>query len=273
MLNKLAVLFRKSLAEEGEFDVCRKYFLTSEYRTFIPYCSLVVPRYSCLPYYRELEVDLQNRGCQLINSYEQHKWIANFEWYNTLKDHTPKTWDFEYDFCRCQYDGPFVVKGKTNSRKFQWNSQMFAKNKRDAIEVASEISKDSMIGNQGIIIREYVPLKTYEIGLNGLPFTNEWRFFFYKTNLLSCGYYWSCAEKTDYEVEPNMIGYALNLAKIVSNHVNFFVLDIAENEDEEYMLVEINDASMSGLSENNPHTLYKQLKTCLQEEIKNGQLC
>lgn len=253
------VLFRKSLGEEGEFEECKRHFLTCENRTFVPYGSLVMPRYSCLPYYQELEIDLENRGCTLINSYKQHKWIANFEWYSVLKEYTPETW-FDDDFYRCNYSGPFVIKGKTNSKKFQWNTKMFARTKRDAVNVAGELMQDSMIGSQGIVYRKYVPLETFEIGINDLPFTNEWRFFCYKDKILSSGYYWSIAENVDILCDNKMLDKAYKIIDIVKDYVNFYVLDLAKTIDGDYILIEINDASMSGLSCNLPSVLYSNLK-------------
>ena len=96
------VLFRESLAEEGELEVCSQYFSVEHYRSRITSGCCVIGRYSVLPYYNELEEDLAYNGSYLINSYEQHKWIADFQWYEVLKDFTPETWT-DYDFCRCDY--------------------------------------------------------------------------------------------------------------------------------------------------------------------------
>jgi hypothetical protein len=259
---KPVVLFRKHLAEEGEFEVCQNYFETVELRTKCK-DNLVIGRYACLPHYNELAADLCMVGSRLINSPQEHRWIANFNWYDQLKDYTPRTW-FGYDFnlsnC-CDYNGPFVVKGRTNSKKFQWNKMMFARDKLQATNIACDLMADSYIGEQGIVFREYVPLETYEIGVNGLPFTNEWRMFFHRDILLSCGYYWSIAEKTDYECPPEAIAFATEVAKIAKSFATFFVLDVAKTEDGRWILIEVNDGQQSGLSENNPHMLYKNLAT------------
>ena len=260
------VLFRDSLAEEGELQVCQKYFNTTQYRTNLLRGSLVIPRYSALPYHRELEIDITNMGCRLINTTQQHNWIANFDWYHDLEEFTPKTW-FDRDFHSCYYEGPFVIKGRTNSRKFQWNTMMYAENKKEAVNIASDLCQDGLIGEQGVVYRQYVPLKTYEYGINGLPFTNEWRFFCFRDQILSFGYYWSIAEKTDYEIQTECLVFTKKLVDIISklNRVNFYVLDVAEKEEGGWVLIEINDASMSGLSENNPEHLYGNLRKCLAE--------
>jgi hypothetical protein len=143
---------------------------------------------------------------------------------------------------------------------------MFASNKKQAMIIAGELMKDVLIGPQGVIYRKYVPLKTFEIGLNDLPFTNEFRFFFYKEHLISHGYYWSSAEESVIDnatITLDGIDFAIKMAKIASEHVNFFVMDIAEKEEGGWILIEINDGQQSGLSENDPHVLYQNLRKFL----------
>lgn len=264
---KPAILFRSDRSREAEEEraIAEKYFFVCGLRTDVPHDSLVVARYSCLPYYRELELDLAHKGSRLINSWPQHRWIADFDYYEELKEFTPRSWT-DRNFYLCDHPGPFVLKGATNSRKRQWRSHMYAETKQDAIRVASELANDSLIGPQGIIYREYVKLKTYEIDpICGLPITNEWRFFFIGDKLVSYGYYWSTA------TDPSLgiifqegIDFAKSLAKIVAQHTTFFVLDIAEKEDGGWILIEVNDGQMSGLSETDPNFFYNSLRTVLR---------
>jgi len=264
-MNEPIILFRKSTDVEDELAIAREYFDVTEHRTNCK-DQLVIPRYSALPFYRELETDLKNMGCTMINSYSQHRWIADFEYYEVLKEFTPETWT-EQDFYRCEYPGPFVVKGRTNSRKWEWNRLMFAPTKKEAIQTAIRLHDDDFISQQGVLYRKYVPLKTFEIGLNGLPFTNEWRFFWYRDKLLSYGYYWSTADDPLLgKLTVNAMELAKKIASIAKEYVNFFVLDLAETVDGDWVLIEVNDGQMSGLSENDPHSLYNNLRICLKEE-------
>lgn len=261
---KPVILFRKNYNTEDEFAAAIKYFPVYEYRSDIPANSLVISRYSALPFYHDLEYDLAHYQSKLLNSYKQHKWIANFEYYDVLRQYTPESWRMS-EIPYISYTGPFVLKGVTNSKKYKWKSLMFAKDKIDANIIACKLMDDSLIGTQEIIYRKYVPLKTFDVGINGLPFSNEWRFFFLKDKLLTYGYYWSSAGEL--EIEPKISEAAIDLAKeiaaIAKDFVNFFVLDLAETETGEWILIEINDGQMSGLSENDPDTLYSELKICL----------
>lgn len=263
---KPTILFRPNEDNQEELEICKKYFDVKTLRTR---CRLhpaddrivlpVIGRYSVLPFYKELEDDL-GPDAYLINSYKQHKWIADFEWYfdANIQKVTPKTY-FEHEFYQAP-EGEYIVKGKTNSRKFQWNTKMFADNKRKALAIGCELSNDGLIGPQGLIYREYIPLKTFEVGINNLPFSNEWRFFFYKDQLVDYGYYWSIAENIDHVIDVEGIEFAENLAKVVMQYADFFTLDIAQTEYGDWILIEINDGQMAGLSCIDPDSFYSKLR-------------
>ncbi len=263
MKQNVQILFRSDLATEEEILIAKEYFDVVEFRSE-GRDSLVFGRYSTLPYYKELEQDLTNQNSQLINSYKQYNWIANFEWYEALEPYTFKTWFNGHELK--EEDAPFVVKGKTNSRKQYWDTLMYAETKKRAIEIAWELSKDALISTQGLVFRKFEKLITYETGINGLPFTKEFRFFFYKGKVLAYSYYWGIAENTEVTLSDDGYKFAETVGKIIADYVNFYVLDIAQKETGEWVLVEINDGQMSGLSEIDPHVLYSNLKKCLDEE-------
>lgn len=267
------ILYRIDKSNLDEYKECSKIFLTRQFRGDIKSDDLVVPRYSSLPYYRELEYDVWHKGAKLIQSYEQHRWIADARWteHSELFTHTPKTYDeihSDQQFYNAP-EGQYIVKGRTNSRKLNWNKKMLANSKREALEIAGELLQDPLIAEQGIIYREYIPLQTWEVGANGLPFTNEWRFFFLGENLIDYGYYWAIAqEETIQRAKQEPIlpfwQFARKIAKIVAKKTNFFVLDIAKTAAGDIILVEINCGTMSGLAEIPADRFYRNLKNVLQ---------
>lgn len=254
------ILFRTSLDQENEFHISSKYFTTFDSRTKLPKNSLVIGRYSVLPFYKELENDLKNIDCELVNSYPQHQWIANIsQWYEQLKNYTFPTYFDRWDLLP---EDSYVLKGNTNSRKSKWQTHMFAKTKADVPIIFGNLLCDTLIGQQGIVVRKYIPLKTFEIGINGLPITNEYRLFYYKDQYIAGGFYWSFYDGDDKpsSVPDDVISFANKIAKIAENYTNFFVLDIAETINNEWILVEINDGQMSGLSDIDPENFYLKLK-------------
>lgn len=105
--------------------------------------------------------------------------------------------------------------------------------------------------------------------MNDLPFTNEWRFFFYGSRLLTYGYYWSNANDIKAaEMTMSGINFAKNCAHTLSKRCKFFVVDIAERAEGGWILIEVNYGQMSGLSECDPNVLYCELKKATDDEAK-----
>jgi hypothetical protein len=154
---------------------------------------------------------------------------------------------------------------------------MFAKNKHEAINVHSRLVNDSLLQYQNIYIREYVGLEKLCDGLSDLPITREYRFFVYKDAILSGGFYWSSyideIEEMGIYVSPEEVPKEF-LNKIItkiqntelSEPPNFYVIDVAKTANGDWILIELNDGQMSGLSENNPEVLYKNLKQAIEND-------
>lgn len=253
-----AILFRVSQDNEKEYEIAKKYLPTYTQRTEIGILNTVIGRFSVLPFYKELEKDLENRHCKLINSYLEHRYIANFDYYQDIKDYTFKTY---FDLTEIP-EGQFVVKGRTNSRKSHWNTKMYCPTRAAAIELATELMQDPLIGDQGVITRHYEPLKLIEEGINGIKFVNEHRIFYYKDQMIASGFYWSqCDSREKAELTKEGIDIANKVAAIISKRVNFFVVDVAQKADGSWIVVEINDGQMSGLSTIDPDSFYFKLMT------------
>lgn len=265
------ILFRKDNEHNDEIESAKKYFDLSFSRSDpILKDKFVIPRYSSLPYHKEFEQDLSFLNSKLINSTEQHNWIANYDYYEYLKEYLPESWD-DNTFPYSNYAGPFVVKGKTNSRKHSWLNNMFAPTRKDAIEIGCKLALDSLISEQGIVYKKYIPLKTFEYGMGGIPFSNEWRFFLLGTQIVDYGYYWSIASNESIEkakLDEEAFNLVKNVAKIASQYVNFYVIDIAEKESGGWIVIELNDACMSGLSTIKEDSFYSNLKDKIETYIK-----
>lgn len=254
-----------------EEEAAKAHFNVVRQRTEVRPGDLVIGRYSVLPFYKELEQDLRIQGAKLINSYRQHQFIADvMAWADILgPDLTPRTWDRLADIP--DYGTAFVVKGQTNSRKDRWNTHMFAATKRDAVEVTLRLQEDSLIQSQRIYYRKYEKLAQYHVGLNGLPVTDEYRYFVLNGIPLTGAFYWS-SHVGDLPIlpKPKMAHFqaveaAVRRLKEADSLPPFVVIDVATREDGSVMVVELNDGQMSGLSENDPNVLYARMSYILGE--------
>lgn len=253
------ILYRKSLVDNEEMQAMQKYFKCYDCMVGIEN-ETVIGRYSCLPFYDEVEKGLQVQNSKLVNSYHQHLYIANFYYYWDIAEFTPKTW-FYLDQVP-KNEGPYIVKGTTNSKKSYWDTLMYAETREDAIHIACELNKDSLISQQGIIVRKYEPLVNYGIGINGRPWTNEWRCFFYGNQLLSYGFYWSESDVSGKMTDEGLT-FVQKIANIISENTNYYTIDIGQKVNGDFTVIEINDGQMAGLSLNDAEILYNNLKVAI----------
>ena len=265
---KPVILFRKSLAEEDEFECAKKYFDVIESRADIRPEQTVIGRYSVLPYYNELEEDIKKLGGKLINSHLQHQMVSDIQnWYPYLSDFTPKTW-LRLEDVPADYTGPFFLKGNINSRKQLFKTHSFAANRKEMLDVYFRLMEDSLIQHQGVCIREFVNLKQYGINdITGCPVSKEFRIILYRDKIVAKGYYWSdYSEELNYpnpsEIDESLVQEAI---KRMGDQANLWCLDVAQKEDGSWMVVELGDAQMAGLSAIQPDEFYKNLSEIVGE--------
>ena len=262
---------RASRYEEEELAVAKQHFPVYRYRAEVPRGSLVVGRYANLPFHGELEQDLRLLGSSLVNSTMQHQYVANFDYYADLQDVTFPTWFRLEDVPAHKRNSAFVVKGRTNSRKQAWATHMHASDFAAAARLSAELLTDALLGPQGLVVREYVPLEVFEVScVNGLPFANEWRLFYYRGRRLAHGYYWSAIDDWSLvrAAEPGFeregLPFADEVALRLVDKIPFVVIDIARTVEGRWVVVELNDGCQSGLNDSVPaEVLYRNLRAAL----------
>ena len=272
------ILFRQDRDfDQDELNIARLHFPVYRYRSEVPQNSLVVGRNSVLPYYNELSNDLWFDGSRLINSVDEHNFVANVgEYSSVLGDMTFRTWTWD-EYVRSAYEGPVVLKGATNSKKRLWKTHMFAQDREQAILTMLRLQDDDLVAGQGIYVRQFVPLVTYGDNVVGCPITEEYRLFMYRDQVLCRGYYWSSnLEDLDvapdpYSIPSQFIKQATDLFQ-VSRCPDAYVMDVARAENGRWWVVELNSIQMSGLSDCNPDELYRNLRQAIDNDISSGKI-
>lgn len=261
------ILYRGLDFEQEELSEAHQFFECTNRRPDIQEGDLVIGRYSLLPYYAEQAKDIEYVGAKLINNYHQHRYIADLQNYvHDLRELTPRTWRSPQDL---PDKGQFVLKGETNSRKSNWKRDMFAPDKKTAIEIYARLMDDSLIGQQQIYIRRYEPMVTYMEGIGGIPITKEFRFFVAYRQILSGGYYWQnylddLPEKPNPEEVPHE--FLHEVIERVGDQANFYTIDVGISISGNPFVVELNDGQQAGLSCNDPFTMYKNLDKAIRNQ-------
>jgi hypothetical protein len=124
---------------------------------------------------------------------------------------------------------------------------------------------DALIGQQGIVVREYIPLMKLDEGMNGLPISNEWRVFCLGDKIIDWGFYWSdFVDNSPTSLDPIGLELLFKVIPIISQRATFYVIDIAQTQTGEWIVIELNDAQMAGLSDIEPSRFYTNLKSNLE---------
>jgi hypothetical protein len=258
---KTKILYRKPDMSDEELQSAQKYFSCTSSRVISD--SLVIARYATWPYYHELYHDLKLQGSRLINTPKQYDFITDVKSWSCLLDKTPRTWDRLEDVP----DVPVILKGKWKSRKDKWSTHMYASNKKEAIEVYCRLLDDTLIGQDTIYIREYIPLKTFMIGLNGLPITEEYRFFVLDQKVICGGFYWSNywddLDHHDIDIKKVPDYFLQDVIDQVGNGSRFYTIDVSSTQKGDWIVVELNEGQQSGLPVMDPDCLYDGMKSHL----------
>lgn len=102
--------------------------------------------------------------------------------------------------------------------------------------------------NEGIVLKKWINLKKDYLG------TNEWRAFFFKGQLISLEQNSITIDKSS----PDIYFVQEVASKITRN--NFFTIDFALTEDNEWIVLECGDGQVSGLAiDTNEFEFYQRL--------------
>lgn len=266
-MDKNIILYRGNDFEKDELEIASEFFTCTNRRPEIKSGDFVIGRYSMLPFYSDQVKDIKYVGASVINDYNKHLYVADLQNYvYDLKELTPQTWNNLMDL---PDNCAFVLKGETNSRKSNWLKDMYAADKKSAIEVYNRLSSDSLIGYQQIYIRKYIPLHKYMDGINGMPVTKEFRFFVAYGKILCGDFYWqNYIDDMDHKPNANEVprDFLQKVIDKIDNQCNFYTIDVAQCENGEWIVIELNDGQQAGLSCNSPYELYKNLASVIPNE-------
>ena len=262
---------RESLFDNDEHTAAKDAgFIVVPCITEIPEESFVVPRYSMYPFVKDQYREIKNRNSKVINRIEQHRYIADLGNYiRDISDLSPLTHLLGENVSNIPFSGPFVLKGQTNSRKNSWKSSMYAETLEDLKRVHNDLLKDTLIGQQDIYARKFEKLKTYMIGISDMPVTKEFRCFIAYGQIISKGYYWSNyyddieGNKPDPSEIPEE--FLQTVIDRIGKNSNFYCIDVAQKEDESWIVIELNCGMQSGLSMNDPEKFYTNLYNSIKE--------
>jgi hypothetical protein len=211
--------------------------------------------------YELLYEALLAKNIQLINSPEEYAFCHYFpNSYETIQDFTPKSIfkplekpfdieDFREDL-KTFGKQAIIVKDYVKSQKHYWKEACFIPDASD-LETVEKITRrfielQDVDLNIGLVYRAFVALEHLtEHTVSGMPLTKEFRILVKDGKIIQAFNYW---DEGDYEaISPNLsfLGSVIPLIKS-----NFFSVDIAQQKDGQWIIVELGDGQVSGLPDN-----------------------
>ncbi len=225
---------------------------------------MAVGRFGVSENYSELYKKLSDEGITLIHSPHQYLLASELtEWYPLLKDHTPFSLWFDkppdYQVIENNFDYPVFLKG---SRQTSRHKAVFSIiNSRKEYEIAAEHFKhDAILNWQKFVVREYVDLRKVKgKTTEKIPPAFEFRTFWWKGSLVGDGAYWKDFANYNWTASERLS--ALNIAGKAVEKLNlpFVVIDIAQDADGEWIIIECNDGQESGYANISPISLWQKI--------------
>jgi len=234
-------------------------------RDFLLPGDLVIPRF--YPFWNYLEDELKVVGVKTIAPYSQHDWLSDIRvWAPVLGSLTPQTWLTLTQVKDSGFSGPFFVKGIDKSLKQDFERFCFAEDIQDLPRVLGNL-KGALFAEQELVIREFKELKNYgRSAVSGAPIAHEFRVFVYGSQIISSGFYWESVK-----TRASIAGFAgeppreliEKVIELVGDNANFYSVDVALTQDGEWLVVEVNDGFLSGLTAIDPLEHYSKLYSAI----------
>ena len=209
---------------------------------------------------------LKEWGINLIHTPDEYDLTSYLpKWYPLIYDLTPKSvWydelptaqDIEKDF-----NWPVFINGERQTSKHSLNKPIIESPKHFD-ELIDMWKKDRILHGQKMVCREFIPLKPVMKEVSDLfPKSYEFRTFWWDKTCVGIGPNWF---SENYKLESKHHHEIIKIgSKVVERlNVTFLVIDIALTLNDQWIVIECNDAQDSGYAGVNPRDLwYKVLNT------------
>jgi hypothetical protein len=164
-----------------------------------------------------------------------------------------------YEQVRDDFKFPIFLKGERQTNKHK-KELCVAENRNDFENILIAWKTDPILNWQRMIIREFVDLKPIEKEIkNQLKKSFEIRVFVWFGQILSVGQYWESENRIQLErKDENKIK---EITEIVHKKllVPFMVIDFGKTTNDEWIIIELNDAQESGYAMNSKINLWNNL--------------
>ena len=218
-----------------------------------------------LAYYRGLYQAAERRRLRLLNTPEEHQRVLEFDLaYPALIGLTPESLVITSTegAARCvEVLGlPLFVKGAIFSRKSFGLKGCVAETLPELVSLIEKLLPlQKSLGK--VIVRRFASLKKSEREWLEFPMSREFRVFLYRGEVVAHGFYWPLFDHPMTQLSPVEEETLLSVAREAARRlrVGYVSVDVAQQEDDRWIVIETGDPQFSGLSFIDPALLVARL--------------
>lgn len=224
----------------------------------------VVSRIGAIQDYEKVYNMFYTYGFDLINTPLEHYLASELErWYPVIKHLTPKSKVYDkfpaLEVFYNDFSFPVFIKGNRQTAKH--NSDLsIAYNKDDFLRIQKAYVNDTILHWQKVVIRDFINLKPVDYtAVDKVPISFEFRSFWWKKELVGVGHYWF--QYISYSWTDAEKSGAIEIAREAANLIDvpFIAIDLALTKDDEWIVIECNDAQESGYCGVKPIELWQNI--------------
>lgn len=222
----------------------------------------VVARVGAFDDYAHTYAELLSQGLRLVNSPEQHLRATRLpRWYPLLEGLTPKSMWFsappEPEVIEAELGWPVFMKGERQTSRHKRSLSIIA-GPQQLREALKSYAEDPRLCWQDIVCRRLAPLRPVEDpDPERIPSSFEFRSFWWRGELAGIGRYWW--QGRDYSLSRSEERLAVAMAREAARRVDvpFLVVDVAQQIDGTWIVVECNDGQESGYAGASPFAMWQ----------------
>jgi len=263
----------KNIQQSYNFDF-QKYFRCQSPEK-LPDSCMVISRAGPRVYYKLFYEDLLKDGIELIHNPETHQLCTALpEWYPYIPDLTPQSrWFDEVPDVETIIDNfgfPVFIRG---AKKTKYHSKQLSiiENADDYARVQQVYTNDPVLGQQQFICREFIPLrKVADVDGDSIPASFEFRTFWWRGHLVGSGRYWMNVPSYDWTENEKVDAIAVAKRAAAALPVPFLVVDVGQQIDGQWIVIEVNDAQDCGYADIPPEELWQNIIHIERNYIDNN---
>lgn len=259
--DKLWVL-SKSIQPSYDFDF--EYHFHCQRPIEATQSSMAVSRAGARVHYKMFYDNLLQDGVHLIHDPATH--LLSLElprWYPLITDFTPRSIWFEnipdVETIMAHFEWPIFVRG---SRKTKHHSKQLSiiESADDYQGVRQIYLQDPVLRSQQFVCREFVPLrKVADVAGDLIPPSFEFRTFWWRGQLVGSGRYWVEVPQYHWTEREKSDAIAMAGQAAAALAVPFLVIDVGQQVDGQWIVIEVNDAQYCGYTGMPPLKLWQNI--------------